>query len=582
EGTPTTPTQTPTEGTPTTPTQTPTEGTPTTPTVTGTPTEGTPTTPTTPTVTGTPTEGTPTTPTQTPTEGTPTTPTVTGTPTEGTPTTPTQTPTEGTPTTPTQTPTEGTPTTPTTPTVTGTPTEGTPTTPTSTPTVTGTPPILLSLGNRVWEDLDNDGRQEAGESGIGGVTVRLFADTNGDGTPDGPALATTTTNANGFYLFSNLSPGTYIVEISPPSGYTSSTGAPGSATGPFEGPDTPQVNAVPVDQDDNGTTVGDGIRTKPFTLQPGQAPTGETDLPSPNPDAGTPDANSDQTVDFGLFVPYSLGNRVWLDSGAGGGVADNGVQDGTEPGVSGVTVRLYNGSGTTLLATTTTDANGHYRFDKLPAGNYVVEIAASNFSGGPLAGYVSSSVDEVDPNDDIDRNDNGLGITPSPTNGIRSGVVTLGPGLSEPIGETDLAATDQGTVDARANMTVDFGFVVSAPTTPTPTPAPGTPTTTPTPDTRTPTRTPTPRDDSKTPTPTPSEGTGEAVGTPVATETPVATATPEAMVTPISETLPLTGGPVVVVPERLPPTGAGAMAAWPAGLILLVAMLVTVGWRRRR
>ena len=34
----------------------------------------------------------------------------------------------------------------------------------------------FSLGNRVWDDTNGDGDQDAGEIGIGGVTVRLYLD----------------------------------------------------------------------------------------------------------------------------------------------------------------------------------------------------------------------------------------------------------------------------------------------------------------------------------------------------------------------------------------------------------------------
>ena len=34
-----------------------------------------------------------------------------------------------------------------------------------------------------------------------------------------------------------------------------------------------------------------------------------------------------------------------------------------ELGIAGVTVNLYDSTGTTLLATTTTDGSGHYEFD---------------------------------------------------------------------------------------------------------------------------------------------------------------------------------------------------------------------------
>ncbi|MGB0134157.1 GEVED domain-containing protein, partial [Dokdonella sp.] len=82
----------------------------------------------------------------------------------------------------------------------------------------------MSLGNLVWEDLDNDGLVTAGEPGISGISVNLYLDANDDGNPDGPAIDSTTTNASGNYLFSDLLPNTYLVEVVAPSRYTVSTG----------------------------------------------------------------------------------------------------------------------------------------------------------------------------------------------------------------------------------------------------------------------------------------------------------------------------------------------------------------------
>jgi uncharacterized repeat protein (TIGR01451 family) len=67
---------------------------------------------------------------------------------------------------------------------------------------------------------------------------------------------------------------------------------------------------------------------------------------------------------------------------AGGQIGDtvyrdwdgDGAQDTGEEGIAGVTVKLYAGDGVTLLATTSTDANGHYLFSGLVAGGYVVEV----------------------------------------------------------------------------------------------------------------------------------------------------------------------------------------------------------------
>jgi hypothetical protein len=65
------------------------------------------------------------------------------------------------------------------------------------------------LGNRVWEDKNQNGLQDPREEGIGGICVNLL-DQNGT------QLQQTTTDSNGYYGF-NVDPGTYIVEIEKPS-----------------------------------------------------------------------------------------------------------------------------------------------------------------------------------------------------------------------------------------------------------------------------------------------------------------------------------------------------------------------------
>lgn len=74
----------------------------------------------------------------------------------------------------------------------------------------------------------------------------------------------------------------------------------------------------------------------------------------------------------------------------------------------------------------TTDANGYYRFDRLPAGDYIVEVIAANFAvGQPLQSVGSSNVTEANPNADVDNTDNGIDALPAVA--VRSGTVTLGP-----------------------------------------------------------------------------------------------------------------------------------------------------------
>jgi len=73
-------------------------------------------------------------------------------------------------------------------------------------------PGLAAIGDTVWFDEDQDGIQDAGEPGIPDVTVNLYDCSD-------VLMATTTTDADGYYLFTGLLPGGYYVEFIPPEGY---------------------------------------------------------------------------------------------------------------------------------------------------------------------------------------------------------------------------------------------------------------------------------------------------------------------------------------------------------------------------
>jgi len=208
----------------------------------------------------------------------------------------------------------------------------------------------MSLGNQVWEDINNDGVRSAGEPGVGGVSVTLQTLTT---------TLSTLTDANGHYTFTNLISGTYVVSITAPAGYRSSTDIGSSGA--------PNTN---IDSDDNGVGAGSGtIASNPITLAPGTEPTAD------DVSEGLPgNTNTNWTVDFGIWRPASLGDFVWSDLNA------NGQQDGGEPGVNGVTVTLYHNGAP--ISTTTTNALGAYTFTNLISGTYSVTFGLpAGFAG---------------------------------------------------------------------------------------------------------------------------------------------------------------------------------------------------------
>jgi hypothetical protein len=307
----------------------------------------------------------------------------------------------------------------------------------------------LTLGNLVWKDYDNDGLKGAGEPGVDGVTVELFTDRNNNqqyDAADAPALASQPTAGGGLYQFSGLLPGNYFVRVAP--GNFAGNGALAGCVSSTPSDATPNNDE---DNDDNGldnaNPAVNGIASGLITLSGGGEPSTDGD-----------DNNGNQTVDFGFYAPLRLGNVVWKD------FDNNGRQDAGEPGVNGVVVELLrdaNGNGAldnnemTAAATQTTAGGGVYQFAGLAPGKYFVRVAASNFqtagqTNGALAGCLSSTPTSAAPNDNVDKDDNGVDNPNAAAQGITSGVVTL---LNQDEPDTNVDGDDRN-----GNLTVDFGF----------------------------------------------------------------------------------------------------------------------------
>jgi large repetitive protein len=195
---------------------------------------------------------------------------------------------------------------------------------------------LASIGDRVWFDVDGDGVQDSGEPPLAGVPVTITY-LGADGVPGGgdDEVRTATTDANGTYLVDYLPGGAYTVVVD-----TAAT--PITSRGLVPGYDL-----------DDGTAGPDG--RWPGTL-------GE--------------AEAKRDVDFGFTGSGAVGDTVFVD------LDRSGAQGAGEPGIPGVGVTLVWGgpdgdvstTGDNLTYRTTTDADGRYRLDGLPAGAFTVTV----------------------------------------------------------------------------------------------------------------------------------------------------------------------------------------------------------------
>ncbi len=181
---------------------------------------------------------------------------------------------------------------------------------------------LYRVGNLVWFDENNDGAADSGEPGIPGVIVQLRdGDTNA-------LVGTTTTDADGKYLFDNLAGGDYYVVI--PRDQSAGTNALDGFLGSTTSTLTTDAN---VDNDNDGTDGGTSWASGVVTLggtNPDAEPTNEilrgddaTDDDAGQSSPRIDDDRSNFSVDFG-FYSLSLGNHVFED------LNNNGVY---EPGL---------------------------------------------------------------------------------------------------------------------------------------------------------------------------------------------------------------------------------------------------------
>ncbi len=147
-----------------------------------------------------------------------------------------------------------------------------------------------SITSCVWEDLNGNGVFQFNEPGIPDVVVTMF-------NSDDIALATTMTNAQGYYTFDEVPPGNYYFEFIAPEQYEPTTPNVGN-----------EANDSDVD-DSNGPNT-----TALFTLTAG---------------------NDLTDVKAGYIQCINIGDLVWYDFN------ENDVWDPTENGIDGIHVILY-------------------------------------------------------------------------------------------------------------------------------------------------------------------------------------------------------------------------------------------------
>lgn len=236
----------------------------------------------------------------------------------------------------------------------------------------------LRLGNQVWNDRDGDGKRDDNEPAIAGAPISLYTDNNSDNLPDGAAIRTTQSDAQGHYLFTNLQAGRYIASMPILPGYQQS---PNDSSGSYRTTTLYPDNNV--DNDNNLVRLvgpngpGGVVFTHAITLSVNGEPTTDGD-----------DANGNLTFDLAECGNAGIGDFVWND------LNGNGIQDAGEPGINGVTVTITFPDGRTATDVThnyhdvvhnnAPPYDGFYDFINLGPGTYKITF------GAPPAGFHAS------------------------------------------------------------------------------------------------------------------------------------------------------------------------------------------------
>ncbi|MEY3480609.1 MAG: hypothetical protein RIQ71_1384 [Verrucomicrobiota bacterium] len=196
-----------------------------------------------------------------------------------------------------------------------------------------------SISGITFDDDNNNGVYDAGDTGIPSVPVSLYYDSNGNGVYDAGTdalVSTQNSNGSGNYSFTTLATGlNYLVIVD----------ASSSAITTYFSPYTPHATTV----------------TARSVLNLSGAVANQN---------------------FGFFAGgAAVGDQVFLDNNL------NGTFDAGDTPLGGVTVSLYDLSNTLIATTVSSSADGTYMFSDLPAGTYtvVVDTGSSSIPDGYVA-----------------------------------------------------------------------------------------------------------------------------------------------------------------------------------------------------
>lgn len=184
----------------------------------------------------------------------------------------------------------------------------------------------------VFFDYNRNGLQDSDEVGVAGVSVKLYR------TSDDSLIETLVTNKYGNYLFEELTPDSYYIEFTTPSGYSFSLNDQGSD------------DAFDSDGDDTLNPDAQIARVPAFTLSAGE---------------------NKVTINQGIV----LNNSQQFKDIHFSTIIIQRLQNISETGIVGVEVHLLDSLGN-IISEHISSSSGYYEFTGLPAGSYQVRFVA--------------------------------------------------------------------------------------------------------------------------------------------------------------------------------------------------------------
>ncbi|MBC1649621.1 hypothetical protein HCA00_14275 [Listeria booriae] len=289
---------------------------------------------------------------------------------------------------------------------------------------------LSTLDNSAVSGVVNNAATGAG---ISGVNVELHD-------VQGTLIQTVQTGGDGSYNFTGLEKGNYYTKVVIPTGYNYASGNGYGSDGnsnyiALTGDNTAGNYSINLQKQANATIAGvlntpsglgiDGQNVSLYTVDGtlvktvatdsngdfrfGSLPEGDYYVKAPIPDGYVFDSSNGFGNDGNSYYVHVESNsyvdslRLTLAQKVGqirstvfNDLNKNGTQEATENGIAGATATLYSASGA-VVDTTTTDANGLYKFENIAPNNYYVKVtpptgynvlANTAFGSDGVSGYI--------------------------------------------------------------------------------------------------------------------------------------------------------------------------------------------------